>query len=73
MAEVKNTANVTGGVYTWMYRGVDDVYTNRFADKLYKIRNYMRLASGDNRMLPIRNAHKDPSAPRDERPPADAS
>lgn len=72
-AEVANTANVAGGVYSWMYRGENDVYTNRFADKLLKIKNYMRFASGDNRMLPLRNAHKDPSAPRDEKETADAS
>jgi hypothetical protein len=72
-AEVQNTANVVGGVYSWTYRGKNDPYTNRFADKLYKIKNYMRFASGDNRMVPLRNAYKDPSAPRDEAPPSGAS
>jgi hypothetical protein len=38
------------------YRGRDDRYTNRFADELMKIGNYMRLAHGDNRKLPVRNA-----------------
>jgi hypothetical protein len=61
------TANVAGGVYTWTYRGEDDPYTDRFADHLIKIKNYMRLVPGDNRMLPMRNAYKDPSAPRDDR------
>lgn len=64
VAEVANTANVAGGVYAWTYRGEDDPYTNRFADHLIKIKNYMRLVPGDNRMLPMRNAYKDPSAPQ---------
>lgn len=67
MAEVANTANTAGGVYSWTYRGQDDAYTNRFADHLYKIGNYMRLIDGDNRQLPIRDRSKDPSAMPDER------
>jgi hypothetical protein len=37
-------------------------YTNRFADQLIKINNYMRLIAGDNRMLPVRSSSKDPAA-----------
>jgi hypothetical protein len=62
VAEVANTANIGGGIYTWTYRGSDDPYTNRFADELIKIGNYLRLVRGDNRKLPIRNPENDPSA-----------
>jgi hypothetical protein len=55
-AEVANTANVAGGEFTWTYRGRNDRYTNRFADELLKIGNYVRLGHGDNRKLPVRNA-----------------
>lgn len=67
MAEIANTANTAGGVYSWTYRGQDDPFTNRFADHLYKVGNYMRLLDGDNRQLPIRDRTKDPSALPDER------
>lgn len=63
-AGVANTANVVGGIYNWNYRGEDDAYTNRFADELIKIGNYIRLARGDNRPLPIRNPATDPTAAR---------
>ena len=59
LAEVMNTANITGGVYTWTYRGRDDPYTNRFFDEIYEVDGYYRLLMGDNRMLPVRNRHVD--------------
>ncbi len=61
VAEVANTANITGGVYVWTYRGRDDAYSNRFADELIKIGNYMRLVHGDNRMLPLSDPDNDPT------------
>jgi hypothetical protein len=54
LAEVKNTRNRVGGVYTWDYRGGGDIYTKTFSDKLVNIKNYIRIADGDNRELPIR-------------------
>lgn len=73
IGEIRNTAEIGGGVYTWNYRGNDDPYTNRFADHLYKIGNYMRLIDGDNRQLPIRERAKDPSAlPEKRRAAADS-
>lgn len=53
-AEVNNTTNRVGGIYTWDYRGRNDIYTKNFADKLIKIKDYIRIARGDNRELPIR-------------------
>lgn len=58
LAEVMNTANITGGVYTWTYRGRDDPYTLRFLDEIYEVDGYYRLLMGDNRMLPVRNRHR---------------
>jgi hypothetical protein len=55
LAEMMNTANITGGVYTWTYRGRDDPYTSRFFDEIYEVDGYSRLLLGDNRMLPVRN------------------
>jgi hypothetical protein len=54
-AEVQNTVNRTGGVYTWDYRGRTDDFSRAFADKLVDIGGYVRLADGDNRPLPMRN------------------
>jgi len=53
-AEVLNTRNRVGGIYIWDYRGRDDIYTKTFIDKLVNIKNYVRIADGDNRELPIR-------------------
>ncbi|MGH7493669.1 MAG: TPM domain-containing protein [bacterium] len=55
-AAVKNTKNVTGGVYNWTYTGKDDIYSQTFADKLIYINGYIRIRDGDNRMLPTRNS-----------------
>ncbi|TAN41805.1 MAG: TPM domain-containing protein [Nitrospirae bacterium] len=54
MAEIGKSINRVGGVFTWDYRGTNDKYTKRFADKFVNIRNYIRIKYGDNRMLPIR-------------------
>ncbi len=56
MAELRNSRNRVGGVYTWDYAGINDVYTKAFADKLVNIKNYIRIKDGDNRELPLRNS-----------------
>jgi hypothetical protein len=56
MAEVTNTRNRVGGVYTWDYSGHNDIYTKTFIDKLINIKNYIRIVDGDNRELPIRSS-----------------
>ena len=53
-AEVRNTRNRVGGVYLWDYSGTNDIYTRTFVDKLVNIKNYIRIAGGDYRELPIR-------------------
>ncbi|MGQ0810471.1 MAG: TPM domain-containing protein [Nitrospiraceae bacterium] len=55
-AEVANISKRVGGVYTWDYKGKDDIYTKTFADKLKRIKGYIRIDDGDNRMLPIRGS-----------------
>ena len=57
VAEVGNTRNLVGGVYSWDYCGRDDIYTRTFSDKLINIRNHIRIAGGDNRELSIRGSH----------------
>lgn len=54
-AEMQNSRNRVGGVYTWDYGGRDDIYTRTFMDKLVNMKNYIRIEGGDNRELPIRN------------------
>ncbi len=54
VAEVRNTAQFTGGVYTWTYRGRDDDFSRTFADKLINVLSYVRIDGGDNRPLPLR-------------------
>jgi hypothetical protein len=54
VAEVNHSENVVGGKYAWMYTGSGDIYTRTFIDKLVNIDNYIRIADGDNRALPIR-------------------
>ncbi|MGE5699676.1 MAG: TPM domain-containing protein [Deltaproteobacteria bacterium] len=55
-AEVRNTVERVGGVYTWDYRGRDDDFTKAFSDKLVNIQGYIRIVGGDNRRLPIRRS-----------------
>jgi len=45
-----------GGIYSWDYRGKNDIYTRTFRDKLINIRNYIRIKGGDNRPLPTRSS-----------------
>ncbi len=56
VAEVQNTRNRVGGVYTWDYSGVSDAYSTTFLDKLIILKNYIRISGGDNRELPIRGS-----------------
>ena len=51
--EVPNTVEVVGGVFTWCYRGRDDIYTPILTDKLVWMNNCQRIRDGDNRMLPM--------------------
>lgn len=53
MAEVRNTRERVGGPLTWSYEGVDDIYTRTFADLIIEVQGYRRLATGDNRALPV--------------------
>lgn len=55
-AEVRNTVERVGGVYTWDYRGRGDAYTQTFADLLTDIQGYRRIRDGDNRALVIRGS-----------------
>jgi uncharacterized protein len=55
-AEVRNTAEHVGGVYTWTYRGVGDPYTTAISDLLVSMNGYRRFKDGDNRKLVIRGA-----------------
>ena len=59
VAEVRNTKDIVGGIYIWDYRGQDDIYTRTFKDKLVNIKNYIRIADGDNRELPIRRTSRE--------------
>ena len=54
IAEVRNTVERVGGIYTWDYRGRDDAYTRIFSDLFTDIKGYRRFKEGDNRPLVIR-------------------
>ena len=56
LAEVRNTVERVGGIYTWDYRGTSDEYTKAFGEMLTTIKGYRRFKDGDNRALPIRGA-----------------
>ncbi|HYA12769.1 MAG TPA: TPM domain-containing protein [Syntrophales bacterium] len=56
IAEVKNTHEVVGGIYTWIYTGQKDSYTKTFVDKFVLLKNYVRIIDGDNRELPLRSS-----------------
>jgi hypothetical protein len=51
VAEVQNTREIVGGIYTWTYAGKDDLYTQAFADLLTDVQGYIRFKDGDNRAL----------------------
>ncbi len=52
--EVRNTVNVTGGRFGWMYRGQDDDFSTIFRDRIVLVDGYPRIRGGDNRPLPTR-------------------
>jgi hypothetical protein len=54
VAEIRNTANVIGGVYTWQWRGKNDIYTRAFLDRLVLVNGSIRIKGGDNRPLMTR-------------------
>jgi ankyrin repeat protein len=56
VAQVRNTVNRSGGIYSWDYRGRDDDFTRAFQDKLVNINGYVRIVDGDNRPIPTRDA-----------------
>jgi len=54
IAEVNNTRERAGGIYTWDYRGQGDRYTQAFADLVTDVQGIRRIGPGDNRPLVIR-------------------
>jgi uncharacterized protein len=54
VAEVRDTVERVGGIYTWDYRGQDDAFTQAFSDRLVNLHGYRRFRDGDNRELRIR-------------------
>lgn len=54
VAEVRNTVERVGGIYTWDYRGEGDRHTHAFSDLLINLHGYRRFSDGDNRELRIR-------------------
>ncbi|GEM_PF-985173 len=56
VAEVRNTRNRVGGVYTWDYGGGSDDFSKTFSDKFVNIKGYIRIVDGDNRQLPTRDS-----------------
>jgi hypothetical protein len=56
VAEVRDTRERVGGMYTWDYRGQGDRYTQAFSDLLFDVQGYRRFRNGDNRALQIRGA-----------------
>ena len=54
-AEVRNSRNYVGGVYTWGFNpDSTDEFARIFRDILVKIRGYYRFQDGDNRQLPVK-------------------
>jgi hypothetical protein len=53
-AEVRNTRERVGGIYTWDYGGQGDRHAQVFSDLLADLQGYRRFRDGDNRALVIR-------------------
>lgn len=54
-AELRNTRNHVGGVYTWSFNPDSrDEFARTFKDLLVNIRGYYRFRDGDNRQLPVK-------------------
>jgi uncharacterized protein len=56
VAEVRDTVERVGGIYTWDYRGQGDRHTQAFSDLLIDLQGYRRFRDGDNRALVIRGS-----------------
>lgn len=56
LAEVQNTKESTGGVYSWTYMSNNNPYSQTFTDLLINIKGYLRFKDGDNRALAIRGS-----------------
>lgn len=54
-AEVRNSRNHVGGVYTWSFNPHSkDAFAQTFKSHLVNIRGYYRFKNGDNRELPVK-------------------
>lgn len=54
-AELRNSRNHVGGVYTWSFNPDSrDKFARTFQDLLVNIRGYYRFIDGDNRQLPVK-------------------
>lgn len=53
VAEVRNTREHVGGIYTWSYSGKQDEYSRTFSDLLMEKQGYWRFNDGDNRQLTV--------------------
>jgi len=54
-AEVRNSRNYVGGVYTWGFNpDSTDEFARAFRNILVNIRGYYRFKDGDNRALPVK-------------------
>jgi uncharacterized protein len=56
MAELQNTRNYVGGLYSWGMLPSGDEFARAFADRYIPIGGIWRLAGGDNRAIPIHDA-----------------
>lgn len=55
IAEVRNSRNHVGGVYTWSFNpDSNDEFARTFKDLIVNIRGYYRFRDGDNRQLPVK-------------------
>ena len=52
-AEVRNTDEYTGGPITWTLVRQNDDYTRAFVDRYVMVGPMLRVAGGDNRLIPI--------------------
>jgi hypothetical protein len=54
-AEIRNSRNHVGGVYTWSYNpDSKDEFARAVKSLLINIRGYYRFQDGDNRELPVK-------------------
>lgn len=74
-AEVRNTDEYTGGPLTWTLVKQNDDYTRAFVDRYVRIGPMLRVAGGDNRLIPIHVAYVPGlgAQPRADHPPGRTS